>query len=74
MAHDEQSGNRAETQEKEPVFISRMVGVMHEQSVIVAEYCLALFERNAMLPLVDSVLSFVPDKANGPHVYSVTTV
>jgi len=74
MAHDKQSGIRAETQEKKPILISRMVGIRHEQSVIVAEYCLTLFERNAMLSFVDSVLSFVPDKANGTHVYSVPTV
>jgi hypothetical protein len=74
MTYNKQSGYSAYTQEKKPVFIFRMVGIMHEQSIVVAEYCLAFFERNTMLPFVDSVLSFIPDKAHRAHAYSVTTV
>ncbi|HWQ70087.1 MAG TPA: hypothetical protein VN494_09085, partial [Patescibacteria group bacterium] len=47
---------------------------MHEQGIIIGEYCLAFFERDAMLPLVDGVLSFVPDKANSTHIYNIPTM
>jgi hypothetical protein len=73
MAHNEQSGNCAESQEEEAVFVFGMLGIMHEQSVVVAEYSLALFKRNTMLPLVAGAFSFVPCEPNWFHAYIVVT-
>lgn len=68
MAYHKQSGHRAETQEKKSVFLFRVIWIMHEQGIVIGKYCLAFFERDAMLLLIDRVLSFIPDKADGTHI------
>lgn len=74
MAHDKQSRHCTETQQKESIFLFRVIRIMHEQGIVIGEYCLTFFERDAMLPLVDKVFSFVPDKADSTHIYKVTTM
>ena len=46
---------------------------MDEKTVVIGEDRLTFFERDTMLPLVESVLALVPYKSEIVHTYSVTT-
>jgi hypothetical protein len=73
VADDQGPQPGAETQEHEPVLSVGVIGVPHEEGMVVREDGLSLFERHGVLALVTLVLGLVPIEKKVAHGYSVPT-
>jgi len=72
MTDDKNSGITAEAKQQEPVFVQLGVfGIVELNGKFVIKHGLGFFERNTVLPLVQSCLRGVPLELN--HMYSVCT-
>ena len=69
VADDQEPQCRADTEQYEPFFATRMIGVVNQDGVVVEEHRLRFLERDAVLALVAGVLPLVPLKAQIGHTY-----
>ena len=71
MTYHKDSQLKADTQQNEPILISRVIWIEEPDCTLVKENSLRLFERHAMLALVGLALLVIPLKPNIGHMYNV---
>jgi hypothetical protein len=73
MNYDEETKAVAQAQEHEPVFLFRVIRIVDQQTVLVREDGLCVFERHAMLSEIERGLLGVPLETEARHGRIVRT-
>jgi len=67
MTYHQRSRGAAKPEEDEPFFVLRMVGVGHQQCMLIEEHRPRLLERNPVLAPILGVLPVIPLEAERDH-------
>lgn len=68
MIYDQDSNRGTETKQYKSLLSFGMVGIRHDTCILVKEGRSGFFKGNAMLPLICSILPFVPFEYEAGHL------
>lgn len=74
MSNDEETKGGAKAKNQESFFVFGMIRVMDQASSLIRKHGHGVFERHAMLPLVQGRFACIPFKSQPAHMYIVCTM